>query len=44
MIGGPGPRGRGRLTGARPASTDLALLLLEEYVHVPPPTAGATAT
>lgn len=32
-------RARGRLTGDRPAPTELALLLIEEYVRFPPPSA-----
>lgn len=34
-------RARGRLTGDRPAPTDLALQLIDEYVRFPPPAAGS---
>jgi len=36
-------RARGRLAGERPAPTALALQLIEEYIHFPPPLAAAPA-
>src|SRR5262249_28872540 len=36
-------RKRGRLTGAVPGGTDLALLLIDEYIRFPAPSANAAA-